>query len=366
MDNKIPLLLISPDLRAREALLNKISSLQMFDVHTVMDSRQAISKLKQLDFRFIISEINIGEIDAWRLSSLIRSDIYICNKKTPIVLITDTHYERIAEATAKSFGINAVLAKSDSAAVNEILADAFSTSLPVIDKLKILTISSNETLNSQLESLFAPRYIAEFTHSAKEGLSIIRQTFFDLVIVDASLEDEAAMPLLKTITYEQSDFPVVMLVPRNDTEAAENFLVHGASDFIYEPINPVRIFNICERTARRNDFMISNIQFAEKVQKLEESEQEYKRLSSAHTQLLGSISSVVMELDQSGNIKFLNPAWFRLTGYTIEESLNKSLLSFLDASEEESIHFSNKLSDLLVKSVYFNTEEVKIKTKHSA
>ncbi|NVK25848.1 MAG: EAL domain-containing protein, partial [Gammaproteobacteria bacterium] len=45
---------------------------------------------------------------------------------------------------------------------------------------------------------------------------------------------------------------------------------------------------------------------------------------------------------------------------------NKSLLSFLDASEEESIHFSNKLSDLLVKSVYFNTEEVKIKTKHSA
>ena len=120
MQTKLPLLLISPDLSARQKLANRINSLQLFDINLASDSKEAIDKLKTKDFRFIISEINIGEVDAWRLSSLIRSDIYICDKKIPIVLLTDTHCERIAEVTAKSFGINAVLAKWDTSAVHAI------------------------------------------------------------------------------------------------------------------------------------------------------------------------------------------------------------------------------------------------------
>ena len=100
--------------------MEKINSLQLFDIDTVPDSSIAIEHLKRKKYQFIISEINAGKVDGWSLSSLIRSDIYKSDKKVPIVLLTDTHCERIAEATAKSFGINAVVTKSELNEVNTI------------------------------------------------------------------------------------------------------------------------------------------------------------------------------------------------------------------------------------------------------
>ncbi len=41
-----------------------------------------------------------------------------------------------------------------------------------------------------------------------------------------------------------------------------------------------------------------------------------------------------MELDQEGNIRFLNQAWSGLTGFTVSESLDKNLLSFLPPEGE--------------------------------
>ncbi len=108
MDHKLSLLLITADLKHRAQLTKRIESLQLFAIDAVHDSTTAIDKLKSRNYHFIISDIDIGQVDGWCLSSLIRSDIYKCDKKIPIVLMTDTHCERIAEATAKSFGINAI------------------------------------------------------------------------------------------------------------------------------------------------------------------------------------------------------------------------------------------------------------------
>ena len=363
MDNKLPLLLISADASINRKLHKLINSLQLFSIDLALNSNDAIVKLREKDYKFIISDINIGEIDAWCLSSLIRSDIYRCERKTPIVLLTDTYSERIAEATAKSFGINAVLPKSESSRVNEILADAFSKSLPVSDKLKTLTILANRDIEQSLAGLLEDKFQIETSNTAKDGLSQIRQKDYDAIIIDAELENESAMPLLQTILNEKGNIPVVVLIPRNDVELAESFMLHGASDFIYSPMNPARVMNICERAARRNDFIISNIQFESKVKLLEQSEQQYRHLLQEHSQLLSNISSVVMELNEAGRIRFVNKAWQRLTDFSIEESLDKSLMEFIDADELGATRFSNGLSELLLRKTQFVSEEIKL---HSA
>ena len=61
--------------------MQKISNLQLFDIDVVPDSETAIEHLKQTKYQFIISEISIGKVDGWSLSSLIRSDIYQCDKQ---------------------------------------------------------------------------------------------------------------------------------------------------------------------------------------------------------------------------------------------------------------------------------------------
>ena len=363
METQLPLLLISSDISINNKLHKLISSFQLFSIDIAYNSTEAIEKLHRQDYKFIISDIDIGDIDAWCLSSLIRSDIYCCARKTPIVLLTDTYSERIAEATAKSFGINAVLPKSESNRVNEILADAFSKALPISDRLKTLAIVPDDKLKIGLEDLLEDRFKIDTTDNAKDGLAQIRQNEFDAIIIDATLENDSAMPLMQTIINEKGNIPIVVLIPRDDRQLAESFMLHGASDFIYVPMNPSRVMNICERAARRNDFIISNIQFESKVKQLEESEQQYRQLSSAHTQLLSNISSVVMELNEMGKIRFLNQAWQRLTGFNIDQSLNRNLMEFIDADELGATKFSNRLSDLLIRNSQFVSEEIKL---HSA
>ena len=364
MAHNLPLLLITSDVQHKAQLIKRISSLQLFDIDSVANSEEAISQLKAKNYHFIISDINIGKVDGWCLSSLIRSDIYLCDRKIPIVLLTDTHCERIAEATAKSFGINAVLTKSESSRVNEILADAFSLSLPISSKLRALNVVSDRFLSNQLNTLLEDKFDALNVESAKDGLALIRQQSIDFILIDSQLDNDAASALLHTVQFERPEIPVVVIIPRNDTESAEFFMTHGASDFIYNPINPSRVLNICERAARRNDFMISNSQFALKVNELQKSEEKFKELFAAHTELLENLSSVVVELDQTGKIKFLNRAWFELTGFSIGESVDSSLMTFIDVDELGAHKFSLQLNHLLMAPGQSATEEVRLKTIH--
>lgn len=365
MDRKLSLLLITSDPKNRVQLSNRIRSLQLFDIHTVEHSTSAIEKLKQNNYHFIISDIDIGDIDGWCLSSLIRSDIYVCDRKIPIVLLTDTHSERIAEATAKAFGINAVLTKNETSKVNEILADAFSLSLPVSSKLAALNVMADSSLAAEIEALINSKFETFTVPNAKDGLSILRQQTIDFLIVDTALADNVAFDLIKTVHLEMPEIPCVVIVPRNDIEVAEYYMIHGASDFIYRPLNPTRVLNICERAARRNDFMISNYQFAQKVSQLEQSERKFRDLFDEHTTLLENLSSVVIELDKDGRIKFLNKTWRSLTGFSIDKCIGKKLLEFIEVDELGAVRFTAKINSMLELNQTSSTEEVKIKTAYN-
>lgn len=362
MDHKLTLLLITSDLTHKAQLTRRIESLQLFEIDAVPDSTYAIEKLKKNNYHFIISDIAIGQVDGWCLTSLIRSDIYKCDKKIPIVLMTDTHCERIAEATAKSFGINAILTKGDTKRVNEILADAFSLSLPINTRLKALMVIEDESICVELKRLLSSKFDTFAVPTAKEGLAYLRQNSFDFIIIDSDLEGESAIALMQTIQHEHLDAPNVVIVPRHNFERAEYFVTHGASDFIYNPFNPARVLNICERAAQRNDFMISNAQFALKVDQLEESEKKFRELSSTHSLLLENISSVILELDASGSIHFINAAWEKITGFEIKHTIGHNLLEFIELDDLGANAFTAQLSDLLLGNIGQFREEVQFRT----
>jgi diguanylate cyclase (GGDEF)-like protein/PAS domain S-box-containing protein len=363
MSNLLPLLIIMPNLKTKRLLMEQIGNLQSFEIDTVQDSVAAIRLLKAKPYRFIISGTDIGDVDGWSLSSLIRSDIYLSDKKIPIVLVTDTHCERIAEATAKSFGINAVVTADELQQVNHVLADAFSADLPVQTQLSVLTVIDSNELAQSFSNIVGPHFDLHTTTSSRDAISKVQQHTFDLIVIDSSLKDDSALALIKTLKRTNNQLSKVVIVPRHNTAKAEYFITLGASDFIYNPLNPSRVIKVCERASQRNDFIISNAQFAEKVNLLKESEQQYKSLSQAHTKLLENLSSVVIELDRHGNIRFLNSAWQSLTGYSIEHSLDISLMEFIEFDDIGAVNFNQKINDMLSAKVKSTNAEVKILTK---
>lgn len=362
MAPKLTLLLITPDQQHKTKLTDHINKLDLFVIHSVNDSTEAIKKLKNNKYHFIISDIEIGQVDAWCLSSLIRSDIYLSDKSVPIVLLTDTHCEHIAQATAKSFSINAILKKGESTRVNEILADAFAVSLPTSKRTEVLTVINHASTELELASILSSQFDVRNSQTSKLALDEIRQKNVDFVIIDSQLPGKSSADLMNQIEMEKLNIPIVVLVPDKNYDLAEYYMIKGASDFIYYPFNPSRVLNICERAARRKDFMISNIEFATKVEELKNSQQKYRELSLAHTLLLENLSSVVMELDKNGDIRFLNQAWTQLTGFSIEDALGHNIRVFIDFDEFGASVFASQLTELLNAKQTQLTQEVKIKT----
>lgn len=78
------------------------------------------------------------------------------------------------------------------------------------------------------------------------------------------------------------------------------------------------------------------------IEKLEASERRYRLM-------LENLQEIVFTLDRSGKITFLNSAWNKILGYSLEESLNNPLTNFLNPQQSE---FSNQTFNHL-----FNNQE---------
>lgn len=67
------------------------------------------------------------------------------------------------------------------------------------------------------------------------------------------------------------------------------------------------------------------------AEKTEEAALTNKRLE----EVVSSITEVLVQLDQSGNIIYMNKAWETITGYTVNECINRNWIDFFPDSAEE-------------------------------
>ena len=96
-----------------DAIRNRVSIKLEFAGQSIIqtsNSVEAIAILRTKKVDLVITEVDIGKIDGWRLSRLIRTGILAPSDDTPILLVTENYSERIAETTARMFDINRVIA----------------------------------------------------------------------------------------------------------------------------------------------------------------------------------------------------------------------------------------------------------------
>jgi len=168
------------------------------------------------------------------------------------------------------------------------------------------------------------------------------------VLLDVMLPGLSGKQVLENILRESPGQPVVIMTAHSTMELAEEMMMDGAADFIAKPFMAEALRKVTEIAARREDYMVSNSQFAARVKSLRESREAYRAVSLAHKHLLDSLSTVVVELDGEGRLRFLNRAWERLTGFPIDQSLGRKLSDFRDDGNDADWQiYQNRLRVLL-------------------
>lgn len=361
--NNKHLLLVNSHLEHLKALKILLDSNIDFQITTANNAKQAVEILKTMNISFVVSNINLDNFDGWRLARLVRSGVLKCASDIPFVIVANTWCDHIANTTAREFGINKLISYEQRNELPEIINSSDLTPLKDMEKAPILVIEDNLDTQNLVGRILSNQFRIESATDGETGLDKWRKNSYSLVLLDVMLPGMSGNQILETMMQEKPTQSVVIMTANHTMELAEELMLTGAADFITKPFRAEQLRRVCGTAARREDYIISNSQFAAKVDSLNTSRQQYRTILEAHQLLLDQLGSVVIELKENGDISFLNKAWERLTGYSINESRQRSLLEFMEKATDNNAHISNELVTILSGNVSNHRFEFRIKNK---
>jgi diguanylate cyclase (GGDEF)-like protein/PAS domain S-box-containing protein len=328
----LSILVVHNESLIRDRIRKTLENVGCERVMTVESSRKALSVLRTQSIELLICDIDLDELDGWRISRLVRSGALRCRAETPIIVTTSTWCERIAEITAREHGINALIPIDDLETipftVESCVNEGYSLTKP-----QLLVVEDDEDTAELIKRVLHSRFDIEVAYDGEAGLNAWIARRHDLVLLDVMLPIMEGPEVLKGIMDKKANQPVIIMTAHAPVEQAEELLINGAADFIPKPFRPEQLRSIAEVALRRDDYLVSNNQFAERVRSLAEREAAYREVSETHKHLLNNLQTVVMELDADLNITFLNDAWTFLFGFSVVESLNKPFKDFLSSQD---------------------------------
>lgn len=321
------LLIINDDV-IRNRVVKKLALLAD-DVIQASSSVDAIALLRSKKVSLVITEVDIGKIDGWRLSRLIRNGILAPSEDTPILLVTENYSERIAETTARMFDIDRIIAYQELDIIADVVEQIFLGDGTLNSKQSVLVIEDTEDTANLVQRMLKHKFSVDIAVDGVNGIKYFRKKSYDIVLLDIMMPGMSGVEVLDVLIELNPQQVIIAMTAHGTIDLAELMLVKGASDYIQKPFKAEQLRKVCDIAAKREDFLISNEQFVTKTLALKSEQQRYDSLSKAHYRILDSLNSVVIEISNKGRIMFVNNAWFKSSGYTVSETIGKLFSDFI-------------------------------------
>ncbi|MCP4278334.1 MAG: EAL domain-containing protein [Gammaproteobacteria bacterium] len=327
------LLLVNSNREQRQKLHHYIDSKGSFDVVEADSGKSAAALLKKVNIACVVSDIYIGELDGWRLARMVRSGVFNCSETTPFIVVTSTWCKRIAETTAREFDIDHLLPLTQIDRLGLLLDESRTSYSDNVRKTRVLAIEDAPDTASLIQRILRNRFEVDIAADGPEGLDIWRREGHPIVLLDVMLPGMSGPDVMTQMLEENPSQTIVIMTAHGSMDLAEELMLKGASDFVSKPFRTDQLRKICEIASRREDFLVSNEQFAQTINSLKVNEQVRITQAREHKHVLDNLSTLVLELDGDGHIVFVNKAWQQMTGHSTEQTLEKPLTGYVSSEE---------------------------------
>jgi DNA-binding response OmpR family regulator len=100
------ILIVNTDARSRRQVRQTLEQNGFSKLSEAESGSAAIDILNRMAIDILITDIPLQDLDGWRLTRLVRSGVLRTAADTPIVMVSTTYSERIAEITAREFRVD--------------------------------------------------------------------------------------------------------------------------------------------------------------------------------------------------------------------------------------------------------------------
>lgn len=133
---------------------------------------------------------------------------------------------------------------------------------------RILIVEDEATLASSLKRVFQKEgYEVTTAPSAEDGMSLLEEGFYDLVISDIVLPGISGIEFLKRIRERQPEVPVIIITAYGSMETAVEALRAGAYDYVVKPVLHEEIKQIIKNALRQNALKSENLLLKKQIEK---------------------------------------------------------------------------------------------------
>ncbi|PSB36446.1 histidine kinase [filamentous cyanobacterium Phorm 46] len=152
----------------------------------------------------------------------------------------------------------------------------------------------------------------------REAIEILSCEIFDVILLDLTLPDSPRFNTFFGLQDCGINIPIVILTATDDEELAVQLIAAGAQDYLVKKQVDTRLLVRTLRCAIAR----------------EKRQAKWQKSQVKYLQVVGSIKEVVFETNIAGDWIFLNRAWTKITGFTVNESLGTSCLSYIHADDQ--------------------------------
>jgi len=166
-----------------------------------------------------------------------------------------------------------------------------------------------------------------WTQSLQEAKQNLTSEIFDVILLDLSLPDSDGLATVELARCCACDIPIVVLTGREDTDFALSALKAGANDYMV-----------------KGDFGFNGLARVIRYTLLRsEMEAENRLLIAA----LNAAGNGIVITDINAVIKWANPAFSKLTGYELDEALDRKPSELVSSNKQSSAFYEQMWSKLL-------------------
>ena len=248
------ILLVFDSTQSLERVKHTINS-SLYDLIAVSTGADAIKIIEDENIDLIIADINIGAFDGWKLTRLIRSNIFKLEKNIPVILLSQLIPENLNRVTIRDFGVNSFLSYNNLEAITTLIPQFLRDPEKNLEKPKALIIEDHINNGQLIKRILQSRFDVDLAMDGEEGLTMWEENRHNIVLLDVMLPKLSGKSVLSRMMKIDPEQLVIIITAHGTTKIAQEMMLNGASDFVSKPFKAEDLRLICELVFKRKDFM---------------------------------------------------------------------------------------------------------------